>query len=152
LFSLIPLCPLLRTISTDFIVLFLYMNTKYIHYICHFLPFPYAFLPPTGTHSWAGLFYLPVLHFSKCIFIFKQDFTLVFQECIYCTSIRLTPVLLTPFLLPGSPIKQLTVHSVILSSYTDALFQYFSISNMLTLFLMIRLKCVNVGALGRMAM
>jgi hypothetical protein len=36
--------PLLRIISTGFILLFSCMNTKYIHYI-------HPFLMPTGTHS-----------------------------------------------------------------------------------------------------
>jgi hypothetical protein len=44
--------PSLRTISTSFILLFSYTNTKYIHYIHSHSPFSYAFPSPTGTHPW----------------------------------------------------------------------------------------------------
>jgi hypothetical protein len=43
--------PLLRIISTGFILLFSYTGTKYIHYIHLHSPFPYPHSPPTGTHS-----------------------------------------------------------------------------------------------------
>jgi hypothetical protein len=43
-----PLSPILRTISTGFILLFSYMDTKYIH-IYTLSPFPCAHPPPTGT-------------------------------------------------------------------------------------------------------
>jgi hypothetical protein len=43
----LPCTPLRRTISTGFIILFSYRNTKYICHICP--PSPFALSPPLGT-------------------------------------------------------------------------------------------------------
>jgi hypothetical protein len=69
-----PLSLLHRTISTGFIFLFSYMNTKYIHCI---LPpsFPYALLERTYFTFFPS--------FLKCILTVQGDFALVFQTCIY---------------------------------------------------------------------
>jgi hypothetical protein len=71
LFSLSP-SPFLRTISTVFILLFSYMNTKYIHHIHPHSPFlhahPFPLVPTTGR----DLFFLPALHFFiTSILIYK---------------------------------------------------------------------------------
>jgi hypothetical protein len=77
----------LRTISTGFIVLFSYLNIKYICYIC----LPYALLSPTGTCSRKDLFYLSVLHFCKVYINSTQGFALVFQTCTYHALIKPPP-------------------------------------------------------------
>jgi hypothetical protein len=69
-----------------FIVLF-----SYTIYNTHPPYLPSFTLPlPTGTHPQTDLFYLPVLHFFKCMLIVQEDFTLIFHTCIYHTLIRLT--------------------------------------------------------------
>jgi hypothetical protein len=111
-FSLIP-PPLLRTIRTGFIILFSYLNTKYIHHILPLSPFPYAFPSPVVSTPRTDLFYLPVLHFFKCILIVQ--------------GILPNPSLLTLSQLPCSPIiQQLRVHCVRLSSYIFVCFFFFS--------------------------
>jgi hypothetical protein len=66
----------------------------------------------------------------KYILIAQGDFTLVFHTCIYRTLIRLTPSI-TFSLSHCSPIiQQLSMHFVIPSSYTDAM--YFNIIHSLS--------------------
>jgi hypothetical protein len=71
IFSIIlPLLPsLLRTISTGFILLFSYMDTKYIHCIYPHSPFPCIHSLSTDTHPWKRLifFLLPFFFIYKCI-------------------------------------------------------------------------------------
>jgi hypothetical protein len=62
--SLFPLSPLLRTISTGFILLFSYMDTKYIHNIHPHFPFPCAHPPPTGPNSWKRPIFPSCLSFA----------------------------------------------------------------------------------------
>jgi hypothetical protein len=57
-----PLCPL-RKISTAVIVLFSYMNTKYIHHILPPSLFPHAHLHSVVPTPLQDLFYFSVLHF-----------------------------------------------------------------------------------------
>jgi hypothetical protein len=91
------------------------------------LLYPFLILPPTSTYPWTGPVLPSWLSFFKCILIVQGGFTLIFHTCnISHTLIRLTPT--TTF----SPIiQQLLVHCAILSSYTNAKFQCFSISNIL---------------------
>jgi hypothetical protein len=49
-FSLFLPSPSLRTISTDFILLVSYMNTKYIYHVHPHSSFPCAYPSPTGIH------------------------------------------------------------------------------------------------------
>jgi hypothetical protein len=103
-------------------------------------------LPPShSTHPRQDLFFIPILHY--CQGYIHSSSTMTLQTCIYLirfnqmylirlyiymyihlityTLVRLTHLL---FLSPHSPIiQQLTVHYVIVSSYTDAMFQYFSL-------------------------
>jgi hypothetical protein len=65
--------PTLRTISTGFILLFLHMNTKYIHHIHPHSSFPCAHPSPTSTHPRKDLFYLPVHHFLKCVLLVQGE-------------------------------------------------------------------------------
>jgi hypothetical protein len=126
-----PLSPLYRTISTGFIVQFSYMSTKYIHHIHHLSLSPYALPPPILRKD---LFYFPVFNILNCILIVQGGFTLVFQTCVYHASIRLTPYCLTLSVSSCFPvIQQLTVHCIIFSSHTNVVFQYFSLSNILSL-------------------
>jgi hypothetical protein len=95
------------------------MNLKYIHHI--HLPSLFHLSPHAGTHPWIGPILPSCPSFFKYILIAQEDFALVFHKCIYCTLTQLTPSV-TISLLPCSPIIQhLTVHYVILSSYTNAL-------------------------------
>jgi hypothetical protein len=57
-FTLIPL-PLLRTISTGFILLFSYVNIKYAHHIHPHLPFAYAHSLPLVPTLEKTYFILP---------------------------------------------------------------------------------------------
>jgi hypothetical protein len=76
----------LTTISTGFIVLFSYMNTKYIHNIFPPSPSAYDYLTPTGTCP----LYLLVDHFNAYIDSLR-GFTLVFQTCKYCALNQINP-------------------------------------------------------------
>jgi hypothetical protein len=122
-FSLISLPSLPRTISAGFIVQFSNTYTKYIDHF-HLLSLTPFFLPlPTGIHSCTG----PVLpfypsFFFKSILIFSQRFCLCTSHMCILYFYQFNPLLLTLSLSPcSSIIQQLTVHYVILSSYTDAM-------------------------------
>jgi hypothetical protein len=75
----------LRTISTSFIVLFSYTNTKGIQYIHPLSLSLFTLLSSTSTHSWTR----PVLHFFKCVLTVQGGFALVFHTCPYHSLIRL---------------------------------------------------------------
>jgi hypothetical protein len=115
------LFPLLRIISTGFILPFSYMDKKYIHYIHPHSLFPrgYSFplVPPL----------LPFILFIKNILIVQGGFTLVLQVGIYCALIKSTPPpLLTHSLSACSPnIQRFTIKCIMLYSHLDGLFQYF---------------------------
>jgi hypothetical protein len=91
-------------------------------------------MPPTRIHSQKRPV-LPSCPFFKCILIFQGGFTLAFQTCIYHALIRLHSPITYSFsitiLSQQDPpiIQQLTVHYIILYSYVDGMFQYFSFSN-----------------------
>jgi hypothetical protein len=86
------LSPLPRTISTGFILLFSYMNTKYVHHIHPHSPFPYA--PPTSTHPQKRSILPSSPPFlKKYIMIVEGGYTLVLQACVYYALIKLTPLL-----------------------------------------------------------
>jgi hypothetical protein len=94
---------LLRTISSDFILLFSYTDTKYNHHIYWDSPFPYAHPPHTGTHPWKKI-YLSLLTFIKkifkCILIVQKGFALWVQVSYLApTASRLFPCLPWLFLL-----------------------------------------------------
>jgi hypothetical protein len=103
-----------------------------IHLLClPSFPFPYAHVPPTGTHPWKR----PILpsclsFFNAYILTVQGDFTLVLQACICCALAIALPPLLTHFLSPCSPnTQQFTGPWIMFYSYVDGLFQYFSFSN-----------------------
>jgi hypothetical protein len=89
--SPMSIAPLLRTISTGFIFLFSYMDTKHIHQIHLHSSFPCAH--PLPLISIPEKIYLPLLPFSflNCVLIVQGGFTLVHQVCIYRALIKLTP-------------------------------------------------------------
>jgi hypothetical protein len=66
---LLPPPSLPSTISTDFILLFSYMNTKCIHHIHPHSPFPYVLSPPWYPPPEKTCF--PVHLFLKCILKIK---------------------------------------------------------------------------------
>jgi hypothetical protein len=74
---------LVRPISTGFILLFSYMDTKHTHYINPSSPFPRAH--PLLLTSGKDLFFSPALHFFKikCILIIQRGIVLVLPVCIY---------------------------------------------------------------------
>jgi hypothetical protein len=105
---------LLRTISTGFILLCSYMDTKYIHHVYPHAPFPCVHPPPTDTHPWKRFIFpsCPSYFKIKYILIVQGGFALVLLVCMYCTFTKLTPSLLflTYSLSPYSlNIQQLTV-------------------------------------------
>jgi hypothetical protein len=81
-----------RTISTGFSLLFLYMDTRYIHSHPH-SSFPYAHPPPTSTHPQKDLFFPPALlfHLRRTILIVQGGFTLALQVCIYIVLLSINP-------------------------------------------------------------
>jgi hypothetical protein len=88
--SLLP--PLLEQFQQVFILLFSYMDTKYIHHIHPHSSFPCAHPPPSSTHPWKRpIFSLLPFIFLKCVLIVQGSFTLVLQTCIYHALIKLTP-------------------------------------------------------------
>jgi hypothetical protein len=99
------------------------MNTKSPPYLPSFTLSSCSPLPLVPTLR-EDLFYLPVLHFLKCVLIAQGSSTLVSQTCL----IRLTCVTYS-FSTCLSPItQQPTVHCVMVFSYTDAMcFNLFSI-------------------------
>jgi hypothetical protein len=121
--------PLLRTISTGFILLVLYMNIKYIHHIHPQSPFPYSHPFPQVLTPRKKLFYPFALHFWRCILMVQVGFTLVLQACVYHALIKLPSVTysfsITMLLYYSATYRQYTI----LYSYIDRLFQYFSFSN-----------------------
>jgi hypothetical protein len=107
------------------------MNTKYIHHISHIHPF----LMPTSSLWYPPQkrsIFSPVLHLKifKLYIHSPRGFWLGTSGLnIYCALIKLTTPLLTLFLSPCSPnIQHVTVQYIILYSYIDGLFQYFSFS------------------------
>jgi hypothetical protein len=132
--SLIPSLPFLWKISTAFILIFLYLGTKYIHHIhipSFFIPIALPLVPPPGK----VLFFPPALHFFliKCMLIVQEGYSLVHQDCIYHAFIKLTPSppLFTHPLSPYSPnIQHLTIQCIVLYSRMCGLFQKFSFSNL----------------------
>jgi hypothetical protein len=87
------LSPFLRTISTGLILPFSCMDTKYIHHIHPYSPFPCVHPPPTGPHLWKRPIFPLSLHFLKVYIDNPRGFALVFQACIYHALIKLTPLL-----------------------------------------------------------
>jgi hypothetical protein len=84
---------------------FSYVYTKYIDHIRSPSPSLFTYTHTLVPSSGQDLFYLPVLHFLKCIFIVQGGLALVFYTCIYHTLIRLTSSILYS-LLPCFPIIQ----------------------------------------------
>jgi hypothetical protein len=70
----LPSFPLLRTISTDFVLLSYFLHIKYFHCICPPSPFSYALLLPTRTHSQTETVLPSYLSF------FKKSFSLVYDS------------------------------------------------------------------------
>jgi hypothetical protein len=71
------------------------MDTKHTQQIHHHLPFPYAhpssqrYPPQEKSKDW--LFLPALLFFLKCILIVQGCFSLLFQDWIYCASVKLIP-------------------------------------------------------------
>jgi hypothetical protein len=57
----------------------------------------------------------------KCILIIQWVFALVFHKCVYQSLIRLSPVLFSLSYHPATP-QQLSVHFIVLPSYTVAIY------------------------------
>jgi hypothetical protein len=96
----LPLTPLLRTILAGFILLFSYMDTKYIHHIHPYSPFSCVHPPLTGIHPWERSIFPYCPSFFKCILIVQAGFVFVLQACVYGVLIKLTPTpryLLIPY-------------------------------------------------------
>jgi hypothetical protein len=94
---------LLRTMSTGFILLFAYMNTKYIHHIQAYSPFSYATpshyclpLEKTCFTIWSS--------FSKCILMFEGVLPWHFRHVYSHDSIIINPLL---FLYHHAPLLSL---------------------------------------------
>jgi hypothetical protein len=108
------------------------MDTKYIH--PQYTPsFPLSSFPPLShwypTPEKIYFSLLPFIFLIKYILIVQGNFTLVLQVCIY-GALNSLPSIIYSFLSPFFPnIQQLTIQYIILYSYTDELFQYFSFSN-----------------------
>jgi hypothetical protein len=99
--------PVLRTISTGFIILFPHINAKYIHHILPLLPFPYAqplLLIPTPRQD---LFYLSAFHFFKVYIDSSWRFCFHISDLyISCFNQCKHPSLLTLSISSCSPIIQ----------------------------------------------
>jgi hypothetical protein len=65
-----------------FILLFLYMNTKYIHHIHPHSSFPYALPHPTAILSQKRCFTLLSFIFQEGILIVQRGLALMFQVCV----------------------------------------------------------------------
>jgi hypothetical protein len=123
--------PLLRTISTGFIVLFSYVNTKSIHHIHSLYPFlmPLSFplllsLPPGKEFC---LFWKPVLpsvlHCCELYIDSSKGFCLGISDMyLLCFNQINTPITYSFLFLCSPIIQQLTGHCIILSSYIDVIF------------------------------
>jgi hypothetical protein len=109
-FSLIHPPLHLRTISVGFIILFSFVNTKYIHNIHPYSPFPYALPLLLVPVPRKGLVLTRPSLFKKYIVIVQGDFALAFDICIYHALIRLTPSIYCITLLP----YYLTAYSALL--------------------------------------
>jgi hypothetical protein len=100
------------------------------------------FFVPTPSHWYPAMEKIffpscPSFLKIKCILIVQGDFNLILQVRICHDFIKLTPSppLLTYSLSLRSPnIQQLTIQCIILYSYIDGFFQYFSFSNIFFLF------------------
>jgi hypothetical protein len=109
-----PSCPssLLRTISTGFIFLFSYMNSKHIHHIHLHSPFPYDLPNPTDTHSWKK----PVTSFFKKVYIDSSRGFLLGISDMYISCFNQInssiPYYFSVTMLPA--IQQLTVYCYII--------------------------------------
>jgi hypothetical protein len=97
---------------------------------------PVSLFPPfygLPTLEKIYFFLLPFILKIRCILIVQGCFTLVLQRSVdimFLSNYPPSPLLLTLSLSPCSPhIQQLTVQCIILYSYIDGLFQYFSFSN-----------------------
>jgi hypothetical protein len=104
------------------------MNTKYIHHILH-TSFFTLFLCPLVSAPGKNLCY--ALHFFKYILMAQKGFILALQACKFWALMKLTLLhrCYTLCLSPYFPnIQQLTEQCIILYSYIDGLFQYFSFS------------------------
>jgi hypothetical protein len=122
--------PLLKTISTSFIVLFSYMNTKYTHHIHSHSLFPYSPSPLLPT-SRTDLFYPLALHFFKVYIGSPRGFSLGTSCLLISYFNQMNPPITCSFSITMLPlnIQQLKAQYVILHSYIDRMFQYFSFSN-----------------------
>jgi hypothetical protein len=82
---------------TGFIVLFPYMDTKYIQHIC--LPSPSPFPPPSQClhPSVTGAVLPSCLSFFMYMLIVQGSCALVFHTCIYHTLIILNPYITNSF-------------------------------------------------------
>jgi hypothetical protein len=83
--------PLLRKISADFIILFSYINTKYVYHLSLLYPLLMPSSPPTVVTPGPDLVYLSVLHFFTHILTGQEKFALLFHTCIYHALIKLLP-------------------------------------------------------------
>jgi hypothetical protein len=106
---------------------------KYIHQIHPCSPFPWAHPPPTCTHPQKRLIFPPTHHVFYYVYIGSPRRFHLGTSCLTISFFNwinpFTP-LLTLSLSPCSPnIQQLTVWNIVLYSYMDGLFQYFSFSN-----------------------
>jgi hypothetical protein len=72
----LPLLPflLLRIISAGFILLFSYMETKYVHCIHPYSPFPCVHLSPLGTHLQKRFIFPSCPSFALVIFEINSHF------------------------------------------------------------------------------
>jgi hypothetical protein len=132
----LPPSPLLRTISTDFILLISYMDTNHIHHP-FLVPSPLPLVLTTWKHLFSSC---PSFFKIGCILIVQGEFALILQGCIYRAFIKCPP-LLTHCLSPCSPNIQQWIQlniqfnvCIISYSYIDELFQYFSFSNIFFLY------------------
>jgi hypothetical protein len=128
---LLPFSPLLRTISTDFILLFSYKNTKDIHHIHPHSPFPMpsllSLVPPTLGKE---LLYPPVLQFLRSLYIDNpMEFCFAFSDMyISCFNQINSPHYLL-FLYHPAPLLFNNLQCIMLYNINvDGIFQYFSFS------------------------
>jgi hypothetical protein len=106
---LFSLFPLLRIISTCFILLFSYMNTNYLHHIHSFLmPTPLPLVPTPRN----DLFYSSVLHFLKVYIDGSRGFHLSISDMhIYCYN-QINASITHSFSITMLPIQQLMVQYI----------------------------------------
>jgi hypothetical protein len=104
------------------------MNTKYIQHICSPSPSSYALPILTDTHPWTGPVLLSCPSLFNCILRAQGGGCHGISDLYTLYFNQISPLLILS-LRPAPLLFKSSVNCILLSAYSDAMFQYFSLQN-----------------------